>query len=60
MSVFDKVMSTSKPTDPDYILAKFAELHGIDTDDSFSSTITSPSSMDSNSDDDEGKYLSSL
>ena len=60
MSAFDKVMSTSKPTDPDYILAKFAELHSIDTDDSFSSTITSPSSMDSDSDDDEGEYLSSL
>jgi len=53
MSAFDKAMSTLKPTDPGYILAKFAELNGTDTDDSVFSTITSPSSMDTDDEESE-------
>jgi len=58
MSAFDKAMSSMKPTDPDYVLAKFAELYGSDSDASIFSSITSPSSLDT--DDEQGEYLSSL
>src|SRR6188768_308298 len=58
MLAFDKAMLSLKPTDPEYVLAKFAELNGTDSDASFFSSITSPSSL--GTDDEQSEYPSSL